>query len=379
MMIINYIFFITLSLDSVMIPTILFFITLSISIVTLPMFVSKLKPQTVKEWFEPSVTLFNNSTPILFQNASGLLFDQTYQSLRVGTQAISFYNYGSEIVRITSGGVGIGTTNSEQHKLYVNGGISLGNDLMNGKRYIGLTNPTDLSVFQGIVFTSRANESSISMYTSNKEQMKVDSFGNVYINSSTFPNWGNFYGQVNPPFQTLTVGGSVVSSRPVYFRGVEFGIHNGTGVVITSPSSTPVPNATHAPPSSTSFYINNVYYFQPNLISSKQHWNPSMTAGCLTIPYQGLYQFQLSIGFPYTENMTLFISKNIGKGKEPTATGNSQMVGIKQVSGLEGTLMVTCHLLLTDVIYFGMILHQNYVELLRNKCSITATLLKQTL
>ena len=352
-----------------MIPTILFFITLSISIVTLPMFVSKLKPQTVKEWFEPSLTLFKETTPILFQNAAGLLFDQTYQSLRVGTQAISFYNYGSEIVRITSGGVGIGTTNSEQHKLYVNGGISLGNDLMNGKRYIGLTNPTDatdLSVFQGVVFTSRANDSSISMYTSNKEQMKVDSLGNVYINSSTFPVWDNFYGQVTPPFQTLTVGGGIVTSRPVYFRGVSFVIYNKFGV-ITSPSSSP------------SFAVNNVYYFQPNLISSKQNWNPSITSGCLTIPYQGLYQFQLSIGFPYSENMTLFISKNIGKGQEPISTGNAQILGIKQVSGLEATIMATSYLLSTDVIYFGMILNQNYVELLRNKCSITATLLKQTL
>jgi hypothetical protein len=157
-------------------------------------------------------------------------------------------------------------------------------------------------------------------------------------------------------------------------------IYNGSGVVITSPSSTLAPGSTLAPTTNEAFAVNNVYYFQPNLISSKKNWNPSMTAGCLTIPYQGLYQFQLSIGFPYSENMTLFISKNIGKGQEPiSTTNNSQILGIKQVSGLEGTLMVTSYLLTTDVIYFGMILNQNYVELLSNKCSMTATLLKQTL
>jgi len=361
MMIINYIFFITLSLDSVMIPTILFFITLSISIATLPTFLSKLNPQTAKEWFQPS--LYKESSPILFQNAAGLLFDQTSQALRVGTQFISFYQNRSEIVRIHSGGVGIGTTNAE-HKLQVNGGISLGNDLIDGKRYIGLTNPndaTDLSIFQGLVFTSRSNESSISMYTSNKEQMKIDSLGNVYINSSTLPTWDNYYGNVTPPLQTLTVGG-LMASRVYYFRGSSFVIYNGSGLVDTLPTPTSTPS---------------VYYFQPTLIS-KQQWNPNLSAGCLMIPYKGLYQFQLSIGFPYSSTMTLFISKNIGKGKESASTGNSQMIGIKPVQGLEATLTVTSYLLPTDVVYFGMIV-QTSLQLLGNKCSITATLVKQTL
>jgi hypothetical protein len=364
-------FFISLSLDSEMIPALLFFITVGLSLVTLS------RPK--KEWFDPALPSLTVSAPILFQNSAGLLFDQTYQSLRVGTSAISFYNSGSEIVRLSAGGVGIGTTNAEHHKLFVNGGISLGNDLINGQRYIGLTSSSTLSSFQGLTFTSSINNSLISIYTASTERMRVDAFGNVNVASMNSPIWNDYYGQVNPPLQTLTIGGAVVATRPIYIKGSSFVLYNGSGSVVTSPNSTPPPITLSPVTSSpTSFNQNQVYYLQPSVLS-QNIWTPIFTAGALTIPYQGLYQFQVSLGFPYTEQMTVFISKNIGNGSEPSLVkATSQMLAMKQVVGTETTVSATAFLSPTDLVYLGVILNQSYLQLSGNKCTITATVLKQT-
>ena len=319
---------------------------------------------STKEWFTPHLETALGASVLSFSNTYGILFDQTYESIRVGSSAITFYQNGNPTITMANGTVGIGTTTSDNNLLKVEGGISLGNDLINGKRYIGLTNPsngTDLSTFHGMVLTSNANNSLISFYTSSSERLRIDSYGNVFVNSYDPIVW-NPYRQPLPPTTTFVIGGGLIANRPVYLRASSFSIVSSNGTIV-SPTLTP-------------YTSGSVYYFKPTVTSTITNWTPQYKGAQLMIPYSGLYMIQLNVGgSPLIADV--FISKNTGDGSEPAST-TGQVLAINSMNGVEGMVTTTTYLSSTDLLTIGCILGQNSMSLSSNKCWLSATLLQQT-
>jgi len=271
------------------------------------------------------------------QFSNGILLDQGKQSIRLGTglntpSASLCYANSNEIVRISST-VGIGTTDSESHRLKVDNGsaicgISLGSTT-NASRYVGIS--SDSTNIHGIQFNQGMLTFNSKLNGVAKEAFRVLTNG-IGIGTTVVPS-----------NTSLSVHGGITETYIMSWTGKNPSLYDSSGTKITTPTP--------------------FNYIRFSSIST-QNWYTTYADQYLKLqfPYNGIYTITLVLSTGSAE-VDVFLAKNIGNNSTDSVGTviNDLDIGDDRLLAMEyspstspyTTLSVTSYFLQNDYIMTG--------------------------